>query len=64
VLFAQIPSISKNIDYNPDGMLFVICDDVTEVVEALGDDIEYMLSKHMLFIASIYQPATSCGYIQ
>ena len=32
----QIPTISKSLDYNPDGMLFIICDAVQEVRDTLG----------------------------
>ena len=39
----QIPTISKAIDYNPDGMMFIICDDDPGTIAALGEDIEYIL---------------------
>lgn len=39
----QIPSISKAIDYNPHGMMFIVCDHNPGALAALGDDIEYVL---------------------
>ena len=36
LMYTQVPSISKTIDYNPEGMLFLICDVVQEVRDTLG----------------------------
>jgi hypothetical protein len=39
----QIPTIAKEIDYNPMGMIFELCHSRNEVVEALGKDAEYLM---------------------
>jgi hypothetical protein len=50
----QIPSIAKEIDYNPQGMIFAICDIVKEVQDQLGNityrtiDITSSIMEHHL----------------